>query len=280
MRWSYQGFLLIGVIMIKKTFAVSALTLPLASCGWWDGAFAPYYTVPYGTYAYDRLPHTAPGHYDRRRAEGIVSLEGGAGADFITGGDLIRADNARIATGAVPQNLSMADAFGTGVRYDATATYPMSGSRYFTGTAYRTTYDGKAVNLRTQTGTPLVGKLTDYRAHGVEFGLRQYAPNPRYVVHPFIEGRIGGAYVDGVSLDQGVSRTALFDSGWVPTGAAMVGFEAPTSNRFTVGMETGLRYQGRLGTSPQPLSRDVTGSARASGSVISVPVVLRGRYRF
>ncbi|WP_371397131.1 hypothetical protein [Fretibacter rubidus] len=272
-------------MMMKKTLIVSIMTLPLASCGWWDGAFAPYYAFPaqtasYGTYAYAPTPQTAPGQIDRRRAKGVVSLEGGIGADFIAGGQLIDAGNARIATGAVPQNLAMSDAFGTGTRFDATATYPVSENRYFTGTAYRTTHDGKAVNLRTQTGTPLVGQLSDYRAHGVEFGLRQYAPNPRYVVHPFIEGRVGGAYVDGVSLDQGVSRTALFNSGWVPTGAVVVGFEAPTSNRFTVGMETGIRYQGRLGATPQPLSRDVTGAARASGSLISVPVVLRGRYRF
>lgn len=278
---------------MKKIVALSACVLPLSACGWWDGALAPYYasSSPYNHYGhnnyqarYSRAPYTrAPGFHDRRRAKGVVSLEGGVGLDYIAGGHLIDAGNARsdgLSINSAPNTLSMRDAFGTGTRYDMTATYPVNENRFFTGTAYRTTHNGKLVNLRSQNGAPLVGQLSDYQAHGIEFGLRQYSPTPRGIIHPFVEGRIGGAYVDDIAVSRGVERTALFESGWVPSASAMIGFEAPTSNRFTVGMETGLRYQGRLGAVSKGPSRAVIGNARSSGTLISAPVILRGRYKF
>ena len=265
---------------MKKIIVLSTCVLPLSACGWWDSAFAPYYasSSPYNNYGQARYSR-GPGYYDRRRPDGVVSLEGGIGADFITGGNLIDAGNARLDGGQI-NGFSMRDAFETGTRYDVTATYPVNDNRYFTGTAYRTTYDGKTVNLPPQSGAPIAGTLSDYQAHGIEFGLRQYSPAPSGIIHPFVEGRIGGAYVDDIALRRGTERIALFNRGWVPSASAMIGFEAPASNQFTVGMETGLRYQGRLGVITQEPTRDFTGNARSSGSLFSAPVMLRGRYRF
>ena len=240
---------------------MGVITLPLASCGWWDGSFAPYYAYPnspsLGAGYYGATQHAAPGRRDRNRPKGMVSLEGGAGVDFITGGDLIRGGQ---------QSIAMKDAFGNGTRYDASATIPVANNRYFTGTAYRASYNGRDAVVTVQNSAPIAGRVSDYRAHGAEFGIRQYAPSRRYAVQPFAEGRIGGAYVDGISINQGASNIPLSNSGWVPTGAAIIGFETPTSSRFTAGVETGLRYQGRLSTAPgfRP-----SGAGGLSGSLIT-----------
>jgi len=104
-------------------------------------------------------------------------------------------------------------------------------------------------------------------------------------VRPYLEARVGAAKVDDINIT-GVTRTApdgavtntrdfqVYDGGWVPTAAGLVGVETPLFNRMTVGLETGLRYSGRLDASEG-------GFTNGDGaSKWSVPVSLRGRYRF
>lgn len=275
---------------MRRVFAVLCV-LPLSACGWWDGAFAPYQigAPNYGQYYGQSAQNTrGPGFYDRRRATGQLAIEGGVGASVIAGGTLI--DEGRSRTPLPSGNArTMTDSFDDGTRVHVTASYPRRASdRYFTATAYRTQYDGKTANFSRVNGGPVSGRLSDYTAHGVEFGLRQYAPRALSFAHPFVEGRIGGAYVDGISLETPLRTTPLFESGWVPAASATVGIEAPAFNRFTVGLETGVTYQGRLGavertvdgSARNTVGQDIIGGARRSGSLISVPVTLRGRYKF
>lgn len=262
---------------MKRLIFVTLLALPLSACGWWDGAFAPYYANPSSSYGnpYGQMQSVrGPGFYDRRTAKGQLAIEGGVGADFIASGKLVQGN----------QIVSMKDAYGTGTRYAVRATYPRAAEgRYFTASAYRSEFDGKAQVFTAPQIARQSGTLSDYTSQGVEFGLRQYSPQPSSllggIAHPYIEGRLGGAYVDDISLNQGVQRTALYNGGWVPTGAAMVGVEVPAYNRFTVGIETGLRYQGRLSAVNTATANSITG-ARSTGSLITVPLTLRGRYKF
>ena len=174
----------------------------------------------------------------------------------------------------------MKQAYGNGTRFDVSATYPRpSQGRYFTGTAYRTTYSGRDVSLPAIARPPLTGRISDYRMHGVEFGVRQYSPKTAHVFHPFIEARLGGAYVDDVSVKNNAGRTRLYESGWVPTASAMVGFEAPASEPLTVGVETGVKVQGRLKADDSLRARQVNARS-TSGSAVTIPLILRGRYRF
>lgn len=262
---------------MKRLILITVLGFPLAGCGWWDGAFAPYYPNPYSSYGdrYGQIqPQRGPGFNDRRSAKGQLAIEGGVGADFITSGKLIQGNQ------TVTQSLSMKDAYGTGRRYAVRATYPRpTANRYFTASAYRSEFDGKAQSFSAPQTVSQSGTLSDYTSQGVEFGLRQYSARPFGVAHPYAEARLGGAYVDDISVVQGAQRTALYQGGWVPTGAAVVGFEVPAMNRFTVGLETGLRYQGRLSVANTPEARVITNN-RGTGSLVTVPLTLRGRYRF
>lgn len=273
---------------MRRFLCLTAL-LPLSACGWWDGAFAPYsygnpadYGVADYSQRYGAAPRAArgPGFYDRRTPKGQLALEGGAGFVPIAGGTLIDPNRAR---GGFPvgNKRTYEDVYKTGSRLSVSATYPRPAqSRYFTATAYRTNHSGSNISFVATNRAPVTGRLSDYTAHGVEFGLRQYSDHSFGPAHPFVEGRIGGAYIDDISIQGPVRTTRLFGSGWVPTASALIGVEAPAYNQFTVGIDAGLSYQGRLGADESGLAQNVLGGARRSGSMIATPVTLRGRYRF
>jgi len=272
--------------MKRRACVLILVTLPLSACGGFDSLFSPYYFPQYNSYgpqsynpyaygtSYGRIEQSkTPGYLDRGRATGVVSLEGGIGREYMGGGKLIRSSD-------MGEGLSMRDAFNAGTRYDVSATYPRSSEgRYFTGTAYRTDFNGRTQNLSASRSLPIRGRISDYKAHGVEFGVRQYSPQPIKIIHPFIEGRLGGAYVDDIFVQNDAGRTRLYQSGWVPTATALVGFEAPAFEPFSVGVETGVKVQGRLEADKGFAARSVN-SRTTSGSAVTIPLTLRGRYRF
>ena len=71
------------------------------------------------------------------------------------------------------------------------------------------------------------------------------------------------------------------DKSWVPTAAGLVGIETPVARYTTIGLETGLRYQGGLESDTSVLSAgSQLGGLNNNNSRLSIPLTLRGRYRF
>ena len=232
----------------------------------------------------------------------LWNMEGGIGTEFMVGGDAITGDEAHpnnFPTTTI-NNVSMNDAYNPGYRAELGGSYALSPNRKLTAHGFYAQADGNDVAWGTQGANTLRGTMSDYQSYGIEAGLRQYFQPTRMPfvksVRPYVEGKLGVAHLDDIRLENitesGVAdpRTptslAFYESGWVPTAAGMVGIETPVFNRFTMGLETGIRYTGR----PKSDNRDLNvaapnfnrryAGANNGGDQFSVPVTIRGRYRF
>ncbi len=231
------------------------------------------------------------------------NVEGGVGVDFAVGGTAITGSQAHTAfTGPATtlRDVSMKDAYNNGYRAELGGSYAMNPNRKVTVQGYYAHADAKEVDWGTQGANTLRGTLSNYESYGVEAGLRQYAYPARIPllksVRPYVEGKVGAAHVNHISLQNinevgGLANpgtptsVAMYEGGWVPTGAALIGMETPVFNRFTMGVETGIRYTGKPNSDGTDLGQTGTFAARYAGANNggdrwSVPVTIRGRYRF
>ena len=169
----------------------------------------------------------------------------------------------------------------------------MNPNRKLSLTGSYATASGEDVNVGTINGDDLTGTMSDYERYGVEAGLRQYfTPTPVPLVRsvrPYVEGKLGAAHVKDIDLENAMLGAAAFnggtapvyEGGWVPTAAGLVGLEAPIFRRATLGLETGIRY---TGAPKSDRTEFIPGfelaNANRDGKSLTVPVMLRGRYRF
>jgi len=219
-------------------------------------------------------------------------MEGAIGPEFLIGGDALTGDEINPSDGVIGNELSMKDAFDTGIRYELGGSYALNPNQKVTLAGSYTEADGESAMLGSNNGVVVTGDMSDYQRIGVELGMRQYfTPTPFPLlnsVRPYVEGKVGASHVDDIVLNNvannGVATNAavsLYDGGWVPTAAGMVGVETPLFNRTTLGLETGVRYTGKLSSDTTDLSAgNVFAGSNNGSSSWTVPVMLRGRYRF
>lgn len=227
------------------------------------------------------------------------NLEGAIGPEFMIGGDAVTGDQTNdfsVVPGVtvVPNNnISMNDVYGTGMRYELGGSYALNPNRKVTLMGSYAKASGDDVNLGSVNGQDLTGELSDYERYGIEAGLRQYfAPSAAPVVRslrPYVEGRLGAAKVEDIALENATlggaayngGTAAFYEGGWVPTAAGLVGVEAPVFKRATLGLETGLRYTGTVQTDTSDFGPGTPlAGSNNGGSSWSIPLMLRGRYRF
>ncbi len=232
------------------------------------------------------------------------NMEAGVGPEFITGGDIVSGGDTHpgiAALGLGINNVSQKNAYNTGVRAELGGSYALNPNRKITAQGFYAKADGKDMVWGSQGANELRGTMSDYKSYGAELGLRQYALPTRFPVfksvRPYVEGKLGAAYINDIRLEnirevgvdapnpQTPTSLGFYEGGWVPTGAALIGVETPVAERFTMGIETGVRYVG----APQSDGTDfgVSGSynsryagANNAGSRWSIPLTIRGRYRF
>ena len=222
------------------------------------------------------------------------NLEGGIGAAFPAGNNIITSSRVNANPNNDFNSLSFGDAYDTGVRAELGGSYALSPNRKVTLLGHYEKADSAGVqDWGTIGGERLTGELTDYESYGAEIGLRQYFKPVNGVifnsVRPYVEGRVGASHVDDIStrnLQLGGAAfnggdVGLYRDGWVPTAAGLVGVETPIARYTTIGLETGLRYQGGLESDTRDLGAGSTlGGLNNNQGRLSVPVTLRGRYRF
>ena len=245
-------------------------------------------------YAAQPVPQAAPA--SRCHTGNCLSrwnLEGGIGPVFAAGSNIVTADRTNNVAGTDFNSVSFSDAYETGVRAELGGSYALAPNTKVTllGHYERADSDGSQ-NLGTINGQQLTGALSDYEAFGVELGLRQYsAPWKAPLVNslrPYVEGRLGVSRVDNIELVNTQLDGAAFsapipfnDNSWVPTAAGLIGVETPIANYTTIGLETGVRYQGGLESDTSVLGAgSPLGGLNNNNSRITIPVTLRGRYRF
>ncbi|WP_017931968.1 hypothetical protein [Robiginitomaculum antarcticum] len=276
--------------------AIGVSTLALSGCSFFNGMWgqsghhgANNYNG--GAYAASNCGNSCVGGKQISR----LNFEAGAGYDFITGGEAITGSNVAPFPGQNINDIDMKDAYEDAFNVFAGGSYMLNPDRKLTGQYTYSTAKGQTNDLGRETGrlTNTNAKLSRYESHGLDLGVRQYF-RPKYLgstnfrYRPYVEGKIGATYVDDIKLitvEQGnpaSSRTVdFYDSGWVPTAAGMVGIETPLFNRTTIGLETGIRYTGKMDDA-QNLQAQAPNLAGANdgGERWTVPVAIRGRYRF
>lgn len=222
------------------------------------------------------------------------NLEAELGTEATLGGTLLNSSRATLPAGLIGasvRDIDMDDAYNPALRASLGTSYALSPTRKITGTVSYTKADSNRRTIGNFTGAAGGSNYqltpSTYESLGLEAGLRQYF-QPKVVgqsfgYRPYVEGRIGAAKVKDINVtttSQGVvsAPSRLYNGGWVPTGAALIGVETPVFNRATIGLETGVRYAGEL---DRASSANVNLAAAADdGSRWSIPVTLRGRYRF
>ena len=222
------------------------------------------------------------------------NIEGGIGAVFPASRNILTPSRTNNVPGTDFNSISFGDAYDTGIRAELGGSYALAPNTKVTLLGHYERADSDGVqDLGTINGDQFTGALTDYEAYGVELGLRQYfAPRPVPVLHsirPYVEGRIGASYVEDISLVgselAGAPFSAdpipLYDNSWVGTAAGLVGVETPIAKYTTIGLETGLRFQGGLESDTSVLAAGTPiGGLNNNRGRLSVPLTLRGRYRF
>lgn len=221
------------------------------------------------------------------------NIEGAVGPEFIVGGDAFTGGDIHPAPGVTASTQSMKDVFDPGVRMELGGSYALNPNRKVTLMGSYAKASGEEVNMGTYGGSSLTGEISDYKRIGVEAGVRQYFRPHRVPVvkglRPYVEGKLGVSKVDDITLNNAMyggavengGTVGVYEGGWVPTAAGMVGVEAPIFKRATLGLETGLRYTGGLKSDNTYFdgAHALSGVNNGSSS-LSMPVMLRGRYRF
>ena len=283
-----------------RILLAGAAAIALSGCSWLGlGSNHDYkdygYNAHTGNYGY-QAQTSAPKACNSQECLSRWNIEAALGPSFAVGGKAVTGEKMNAAPRTAVRNLDNSDIFDTGYRAELGGSYALSPNRKITGNAFiENANGGDVTDWGTLNGASLQGGLSDYETYGAEIGLRQYfAPRRGMIlksVRPYIEGKIGGAHLDDIRL-QNVTTSAgttvsnvadlpFYEGGWVPTAAGMIGFETPIARYTTIGLETGLRYTGTPKTDKSAIRPGTALSgANNGGARYSVPVMLRGRYRF
>jgi len=223
------------------------------------------------------------------------NLEGGIGPSFSVGKNIMTASGTNDIDGFEFESQSFKDAYDTGVRAELGGSYALAPNTKITALGHYEFADGGDINtFGTFNGTaPIRGSLSDYKAFGGEIGLRQYFQPTKGIIvdsmRPYVEGRLGASRVNDIQINNATfngnqitdGTLKFYEDSWVPTAAGLVGVETPIAKYTTLGIETGIRYQGGLKSDN---SQFAPGSAfrglNDNSGRVSVPVTIRGRYRF
>ncbi len=229
------------------------------------------------------------------------NMESAIGAEIFASGNAIsgsKSPPALFPTTAL-QDVKMSDAYAVGYRAELGGSYALNPNRKLSLQGTYSQFDGNEVSWGQQGLNTLRGTMSDYKSYGIEAGIRQYAMPTRFPllksVRPYVEGKMGVAYIDDIRMENinevggppnvnTPANLAFYRASWVPTASGLIGIETPVFNRFTMGLETGIRYSGTQRTDTTdtgtPGFNARYSGANNGGDRWSVPLTIRGRYRF
>ena len=274
-----------------KKLLLGVAAIGLSGCTWLGAGAQKTQTTPqYGQY--NQQNHASDDCCVGGKTLSRWNFETAVGVESFVGGDAISGDDIHNTPGVSSTEQSFGDAFDNGIRYDLGASYALNPNSKITGSVFYGNADGNERDLGIVNGETVRGTFSDYERYGAELGLRQYS-RPVAVplinsIRPYVEGKVGAARVtsiDFVNSDANAvalaGTTPFYEGSWVPTAAGLVGIETPLFDRFTVGVESGIRYTGALESDTSVLGAGAPlAGVNNGGANWSVPVKIRGRYRF
>ena len=149
--------------------------------------------------------------------------------------------------------------------------------------------DGGSTNLGRIGDCDLTGRFSDYQDWGLLVGFEKNLLS-RGRITPYIGGEVGVRFVDGISVDllaendhhgHDFNGVPFYDDSVVFTAHFTVGVDFDITDRFALGIESGIRYQTGLDQDDSGLNQfDLAGLNNADASFWAVPVMLTGRFEF
>jgi len=269
-----------------KHILLAATALTLAGCNWsGSNNYAHQYHTQNqyqsGSY-YSHNGHRAPvqAHHGNHRFNNKTSLEFGIGAEEFVGGN-ISPRAVDVGGDGVISKLEYKDAYDTAWRATGGIAHNVAPRTTLLARGFykeASSNNSPVIILANRNVGSVGGNYSDYKSYGAEIGFREYLNNHngRAKLRPYLGATAGVAYLDAIDLE-GVNGSTgpidieIYDSEWVPTASAVLGVELPVSRRFSMGVESGLRYEGKR-------ESDITGLR--TSDAYSVPLTLRGRFQF
>ena len=133
---------------------------------------------------------------------------------------------------------------------------------------------------------PIFADFGDYNSFGLEAGFRYFFLPKTSRIRPYISFAAGATYVDDIDArffltgGQPIFGTGFYQGGVVATGALLGGIEFAITRNFSIGAESGLRYEFPLSERDRDLVRSgVNASLNNAGDRFNVPVNLYGKFR-
>ena len=282
-----------------KKLLLATAAIGLSGCSWLGLGQNDHKNIPeYSQYKQPAAPKAAKA---TKRADGCClsrwNVEAAIGPEFFFGGDAISGGDINDFSGVpgttvTASDQSLRDIYGIGARYELGGSYALSPNRKVTLAGHYANASADETTLGTVDGVDVNGQLSDFERYGFEAGLRQYAkPFKAPLVNslrPYVEGRAGVARVrdiEFVNSDAAAAvlpgTTPFIEGSWVPTATGLVGIETPVSKYLTMGIETGVRWTGVADSDNSVLGAGVPlAGTNNFGNAFSVPLQIRGRYRF
>jgi hypothetical protein len=226
-----------------------------------------------------------------------MNLELAVGVDPSIDGDVITTDFDNSGTAQLLRT-DYGDAYGRGVNYELGVSYEVSNTVEITAALNYSKSKGKTLDVGSVNGVdPITANFDDLETYGGEIGVRKYFRN-RTLAHllspavtPYVGASVGIAHVEstGAVLSSagfaGIGQPAIinaefYEDSIVPTAQLTIGAEWRATRNFAIGLETGVRYTGGLSDGDGTLVAIGWQEARGNSQNISIPVTLRGRFKF
>lgn len=256
------------------TCAMGAAALAASGCAYQGSSHHGNSWSSFSAPSHQTRQHRAyrPAGYHQRQVGG-TRMELDIGAEEFNSGSLI--DGGLVVGPNTYNQVDYKDAYKRGYRASVGLARDIRPNTAFTAKGFYKEAEAEDAFAVANNGGAVNSSFTDYKSYGAELGLRQYLGG-RSGFRPFVGGTIGAAYIDDINLEGPGVAGPLNEGGWVPTASATGGVELPFSQSASFALESGIRWTG---------SQDRTAIAAAAGfteagDTTSIPVTLRGRFRF
>jgi hypothetical protein len=225
------------------------------------------------------------------------------GTEFFTEGDVHGAANVAVADFGALGSVALAGQAGTlnigsrtfediysnplsvgfEVAYGLSPSSEVFGELRYVSASSDVTNVGTATVTATATTVPVTGDFGDFRAFSLEGGYRKYFQVASF--NPYVAGRLGIQRTESVDAtfrvaDVTLSNVKFWDDSttWL-TGVDVGVLYAPT-DRFAVGLETGIRYTGEIDGIDSDLAPIGLGGINDDGAKVSIPLNVKGSVKF
>lgn len=176
-------------------------------------------------------------------------------------------------------------AFGGEAGYGLSDNSEVFGALRYSKASGSTTQFGRLQDVETTQTAVINANFDDHEVWTLDLGYRHYFGEGNW--KPYMAGRVGAAFTNGITAsfstpggELAVDNVTFYDDSWSWTLGADLGVDYSLNERWSIQGEVGLRYISDLSDQSGPglVNLGLSDLNKNSGSTISAPVMIRGKY--